>query len=1054
MSQTLNLKIKGLWTHPNQFSEVPEGALNRADNIVIDRESIAQTRRGQKTYGSQFDDPVDQLFIYKNKILTHAGSKFFYDSDNQGTFVQYTGTFDQPDIGFKIRSFEANRNFYVTTSEGIKKLDSIDGQFRPAGAPGGLDGTYTLVSSSGFLTDQKSVAYRMVWGYKDANSNEIIGAPSQRLIALNNSGSSREVSMTWVIPDQITESWFYRIYRSNESANLTTEPDDELQLVKEGNPSTSDISNGEFSVIDSTPNSLKGATLYTSQSVQGIAQANEPPPFAKDVTIYKGYTLYGNTRSKQSYIMSLLAVGDDDLNYYDKSASVTSGLAQITGLTSQSSLVIDDLTYTSVQSNYLANDISIAYIGGAVAGSEVVTVTANNIVIQIEDGVSTATQVKAAFDASAPAVALASVAITGTGSNPQDIVTNQWLEGGFDTSVLDVGMRVKGTGIQSDSRILTIDSASQVTLTKSGTATGSPTLQFQHVIRVAGQEYFASNAPNLSDREFKVTSSGTPSQNITDTTLDLISLINKNPSNTTVYAKYLSGFDDLPGKLVIQERTIGGSDFILTSTSGQSFSPELPKEYLITSVSIASPTVVTSSNHGLSNSDKILVISSDSTPTINGVHIVSDITTNTFEIPVDVTVAGTVGSFIRYSEIAISTNEVKQNRICISKFQQPEAVPLLQNIDIGSADAPIRRVLALRDSVFVLKTDGIFRITGESPSSFSVELFDSTAIIKAPESAVIFNNQIFTFSLQGVIALGNEGAGIISRPIEKTLLELSTEEYTNFETATFAVSYESDRKYILFTVSSVGDSTATQAFVYNSLTDTWTRWTLSRNAGLVNPRDNKLYFSGPLDYIYQERKTLTRNDYADEEYALTISSYAGTTVTVNSTSDVEEGYTLKQGYLESKVLEVVNATTLVISQEEDWTAGSALVFKPIVAVLEWVPNTASNPGILKHYRETTLFFTDAAFSSIELGFQTNFSKLFETIPIVPTSTFNEWGNFEWGDGLWGGGYGGQQGLRSFIPLEKTRASWINFRISCEEAFSSFSLSGISVQFESMSERFK
>ena len=86
MSQKLRLKIKGLYTHPNPLSEVPDGALAAATNLVIDRESIAESRRGNKQYGSPLTD-VAKLMVYRDTLLAHAGSSLYRDSDNMGTWV-------------------------------------------------------------------------------------------------------------------------------------------------------------------------------------------------------------------------------------------------------------------------------------------------------------------------------------------------------------------------------------------------------------------------------------------------------------------------------------------------------------------------------------------------------------------------------------------------------------------------------------------------------------------------------------------------------------------------------------------------------------------------------------------------------------------------------------------------------------------------------------------------------------------------------------------------------------------------------------------------------
>lgn len=72
------------------------------------------------------------------------------------------------------------------------------------------------------------------------------------------------------------------------------------------------------------------------------------------------------------------------------------------------------LTFTAVANlGASGNNITYTFTAGATAGAEVVTVSSTAITIQVETGVSTATQVKTAYDAVAAAVALATCAIVG-----------------------------------------------------------------------------------------------------------------------------------------------------------------------------------------------------------------------------------------------------------------------------------------------------------------------------------------------------------------------------------------------------------------------------------------------------------------------------------------------------------------------------------------------------------------------------------------------------------------------------------------------------------------
>jgi hypothetical protein len=98
----------------------------------------------------------------------------------------------------------------------------------------------------------------------------------------------------------------------------------------------------------------------------------------------------------------------------------------------QASLTVNgDLTFTAVNAGSSGNEISIVLAAGGTAGSEVVAVVGKKITITIESGTSTATQIKAKFDESAAATALASCAIvSGQGSETQASAVEAFLEDG------------------------------------------------------------------------------------------------------------------------------------------------------------------------------------------------------------------------------------------------------------------------------------------------------------------------------------------------------------------------------------------------------------------------------------------------------------------------------------------------------------------------------------------------------------------------------------------------------------------------------------------------
>lgn len=214
-----------------------------------------------------------------------------------------------------------------------------------------------------------------------------------------------------------------------------------------------------------------------------------------------------------------------------------------------------------------------------------------------------------------------------------------------------------------------------------------------------------------------------------------------------------------------------------------------------------------------------------------------------------------------------STSEEIKNRIYYSKYQEPEAVPLLQYVDVGSGDSEISRIIPLRESLFILKKDGIFRLTG-SPGNdpiWDVSIFDNTIKIIGPDTAVRLTNDCYFFSNQGYVKVNETALTFISPPIENKLLPLiNTNLY--IESASFSVAYESDRALLAWTVSSKNDTYATVCYRFNILTQTWTEWDVKKICAVLHTSEDKLYFGSAVDnYIEVERKNFDRFDYADRE---------------------------------------------------------------------------------------------------------------------------------------------------------------------------------------------
>ena len=81
----------------------------------------------------------------------------------------------------------------------------------------------------------------------------------------------------------------------------------------------------------------------------------------------------------------------------------------------------------------------------------------------------------------------------------------------------------------------------------------------------------------------------------------------------------------------------------------------------ITANTAANPTVISSTAHGLATGNVVTISGSNSTPSIDGDHVITVINANSFSVPVEVTVAGTTGTW-HYGAIDATTMPVIMTR--------------------------------------------------------------------------------------------------------------------------------------------------------------------------------------------------------------------------------------------------------------------------------------------------------------------------------------------------------------------------------------------------------
>lgn len=1023
------IKAAGLYTFLSEL-QAPEGSQVIAENVNIDELGVITSRRGFNDYGAALPETsyrVKQILNYKNRILRYFNDTIEYD-DGSGSFSAFSGNFNEVEDGFRLKAEEVNGNLYFTSSDGIKKISASNAnQFTTnpnyiidAGAPKAIDlSAKTLPSASGFLPPQSKVAYKVLFGYKDANNVLILGSPTSRFIVTNNSenvtvpeqftfqfigtpsnyigeyitvdsvenqyyiwfsesggttqepqdagtigrigievsivsstdtnqqvaqkvanvlfnefidlftvsvntatvrliskeegnltdatagsltedtdvdtviiqqgdvseGTNANCEISTIIPDGVTTDYFVQVYRTSvitvsQGLDINDiDPGEDCNLVYE-EPVTQPA-RSTITITDIQPNSFRdtGVPLYNNPiSGEGILQANDVPPIAKDIETFNNFTFYANTKTFHRNQFTFVSVDD----FKDQETSIVIGNEDIAreyvfqGGQEVTTIVCDDVDNT-LETN--AND---SYIELYSANNE------RKYYIWFDKGsgvdplIDSATSIR---------VDLSADGIIGTDN------VGQYLE----LALLEF----------SDFNI-TYDSVNTITITNinngDSTDANTPTSDPSTDIGTNWSIAISTQGRGEDSSTNRALWSILPSvgQAIEETARSFVRVVNKD-TLSPVRATYLSGENDLPGLVLLENKDLEDKPFYIGVKNvgtigadiGAEFSPELPViDEDVTGIASApldsTKTRITSTSHGLNTGDSIYLYAPSNDPIISNKFEVTKFDDDNFDISFTTITGDSTDAFF-FKASQESDNEERPNRIYYSKLQQPEAVPITNFIDVGGKDEPIERILALRDTLFILKTDGIFTLTGFA-APFNVRLLDNTNNILAPDSAVVLNNQIFALMDDGVSVITESGSQVISRSLEDKILAVTGTDI-DFRLKTFGVAYENDKAYIIWLPSVAGDETATQAFRYNYFERTWTEWTVAATCGRVSRKENTLYIGdGSREYLQKERKNRSRTDYADRNFTRQIpdDSISGTKIRLSSFTDVSIGDVLVQ----------------------------------------------------------------------------------------------------------------------------------------------------------------
>jgi len=896
--QSISVNVdKGLFLQPNSFTHVPQGGLEKAENVVFVSDGLVTKRRGYSILNTSITNPYsifkyrDDLYISNNDIVSRV------DTDT-GVLTNLIGSVGQKSIRFTT----LNGNCYLTSDGGVKKLEASNAtQLIDAGVPPPLDLELSINSAdSGVIEPDSQVAYRIIQGRKDANGNLILSAPTAARFIANTlvkdvtaSETSGTVTVTSPSHGLSTLDTIVVKNAADSGGGIVTNIAGEWQItVTDANTFTFDVAR--------TPS---GTLAQLDYGVYKNIDVEFTIP--DDITTENFYQIY---RTSQSAGEDIIPTEDLQLVYESNytSAQITAGFVQHTDSTDD--LLKGAYCYTNPNS-----------------GEGILN--ANDLPPQSED--------VAAFK-----------------------------------NHLFYANTVKRNSIQID--LITVD-----------------TLANDDVITIDGIAYTAKSAEDVASREFLLDKSGTPAQNIATTSRSLCRVINRS-ADSTVTCEYISGYIDLPGKMLMKAKEFDNQFSVQanTVTAGSSFNPELPTD-----------------------------------------------TSNT------------------------SAQDDNPNRVYISKFQEPEAVPSTSYIDVGSKEEEILRLVALRDSLIIITNKSIYRLNGNTRNDFTTTTLDTTVGCVAADSVALLGNRAYMLSNQGVVAVSDGGVQVVSRAIEKAIN--SSLVKTNINTAS-AFSDESDRNYIITMLNPDSNEVdAFTTFVYNYVTNAWSEFPDLLVSSALSLKD-RIYLLNDSGVLKKERKDRVLTDYTEDDFTCSV-------VAVNSETElvvdsVSSGYSLDSDQV-IVVSDTVYRISNVVEDElisgqftitlQDWlydvsVSDTLKVYTGIRSEIELAPMTLGSVGNSKMCSNIETSFRNGNISKLEYRFQSNFSGSAANIAYSDSST-SGWGTTPFGTSGWGDAdtsaniYDTQSSkiIKRYLPREVSRFSWLKSSIIHDQPCESFEVQAVS-----------
>jgi hypothetical protein len=358
----------------------------------------------------------------------------------------------------------------------------------------------------------------------------------------------------------------------------------------------------------------------------------------------------------------------------------------------------------------------------------------------------------------------------------------------------------------------------------------------------------------------------------------------------------------------------------------------------------------------------------------------------------------------------LSTQEIGRNRIYWSKQNQPESVPFF--IDVGSSDEDILRISRTRESLIVVKRDGIFSLFGD-PTTGGLLIREIDNTIKGISSTGVarLGNRVFAKTNQGIVGISETSISLVSRTQIESLVKISDEESTR---STVMYGLEDDRQLYIATATNPSVPTKT-VYSYNVITQTWSEISKIFTWGFVvdnNFTVSKLFQNNRVitdgTSVFMERKDSLLTDWTETDVARTVSAISADklTLTLNVAFTGSIGSVLSwtngTGAIKLyRVTAVSGLTVTLILPFSGAVSSPVTLYTPIKSTIRTVPIDGGDSSIVKQFTKFIMNMRYDAFSVATISFRSDYFEYGFDVVWEKLDERRGWGQEAFGRFPWG-----------------------------------------------------